>query len=83
MPFVAHLVRVLQAKFQQEELDEVMRSVGRGLASDCPRVHGDLPQRVTLQPACSRTSALNEVDRLDGGFVIEGEHRASATRGRT
>jgi predicted ArsR family transcriptional regulator len=73
VPFVAHLVRILQERLDQKELDKVMRLVGRGLASDWPRVHGDLPQRVDAAAALLEDlGALNEIDRLDGGFVIRG-----------
>lgn len=73
IPFVAHLVRILQERLEQEELDNVMRMVGRGLASDWPRVRGDLPQRVEAAAALLEDlGALNEIERLDGGFVIRG-----------
>src|SRR5688500_15958295 len=73
VPFVAHLVRILQERLEQKELDKVMRLVGRGLASDWPRVHGDLPQRVDAAAALLEDlGALNEIDRLDGGFIIRG-----------
>jgi predicted ArsR family transcriptional regulator len=73
VPFVAHLVRVLQERLDQKELDKVMHLVGRGLASDWPRFHGDLPQRVDAAAGLlEELGALNEVGRLDGGFVIRG-----------
>jgi predicted ArsR family transcriptional regulator len=73
VPFVAHLVRILQERLEQKELDKVMRLVGRGLASDWPRVHGDLPQRVDAAAGLLEDlGALNEIERLDGGFVIRG-----------
>ena len=73
VPFVAHLVRVLQERVDQKELDEVMRLVGRGLASDRPRAHGDLTQRVeAAADLLEELGALNEVERLNGGFVIRG-----------
>jgi len=73
IPFVAHLVRILQEKLDQKELDEVMHLVGRGLASDWPRAHGDLPQRVEAAAALlEELGALNEIERLDGGFIIRG-----------
>jgi DeoR family transcriptional regulator, suf operon transcriptional repressor len=73
VPFVAHLVRILQERLDQKELDEVMRMVGRGLASDWPRVRGDLPQRVEAAAGLlEELGALNKVDRLDSGFVIRG-----------
>lgn len=73
IPFVAHLVRVLQEKLRQTDLDDVMHKVGRGLASDWPRVRGDLPKRVEAASALLEDlGALNEVEKLDGGFVIRG-----------
>jgi predicted ArsR family transcriptional regulator len=73
VPFVAHLVRVLQERLDQRELDNVMRTVGRGLASDWPRAHGKLPQRVEAAAGLlEELGALNEIERLDGGFVIRG-----------
>ncbi len=73
VPFVAHLVRVLQERLDQKDLEGVMRAVGRGLAADWPRVRGDLPQRVdTAAELLEDLGALNEIERLDGGFVIRG-----------
>jgi predicted ArsR family transcriptional regulator len=73
IPFVAHLVRVLQARLRPAELDEVMRTVGRSLAADWPRAHGPLLQRVEGASALlEELGAPNEVERLDGGFVIRG-----------
>jgi predicted ArsR family transcriptional regulator len=73
VPFVAHLVRTLQERLDQKELDDVMRMVGRGLASDWPRARGDLPQRVeAAADLLEELGALNEVERLDSGFVIRG-----------
>src|SRR5919197_563073 len=45
IPFVAQLLRVLRERVQQDELDEIMRSVGRLLALEWPRLSGDLLQR--------------------------------------
>jgi predicted ArsR family transcriptional regulator len=73
IPFVAHLVRVLQEKLEQAELDEVMHMVGRGLASDWPRARGDLPKRVeAASELLEELGSLNEVERLDSGFIIRG-----------
>lgn len=73
VPFVAHLVRVLQDRLDQKELDEVMRMVGHGLASDWPRAHGDLSQRVGAAAALlEELGAVNEIERQNGGFVIRG-----------
>jgi predicted ArsR family transcriptional regulator len=73
IPFVAHLVRVLQERLDQKELDDIMHTVGRGLASDWPRACGDVPQRVEAASGLlEELGALNEIERLDGGFVIRG-----------
>jgi predicted ArsR family transcriptional regulator len=73
VPFVAHLVRILQERLEQKELDRVMRMVGRGLASDWPRVRGDLPQRVeAAADLLEELGALNDIERLNGGFLIRG-----------
>jgi len=73
IPFVAHLVRVLQERLQSRELDEVMHTVGRRLAAEWPRLRGDLPQRVEAASTfLEELGVLNEVDRLDDGFVIRG-----------
>lgn len=73
IPFVAHLVRVLQERLPQGELDEVMHTVGRRLAAEWPRLRGDLPQRIeAVSGFLEDLGAQNEVDRLDGGFVIRG-----------
>jgi predicted ArsR family transcriptional regulator len=73
IPFVVHLVRVLQEKLRQPELDDVMHKVGRGLAADWPRARGDLPKRVEAASVLlEELGALNEVEKLDGGFLIRG-----------
>jgi predicted ArsR family transcriptional regulator len=73
VPFVAHLVRVLQERLDQKELDEVMHLVGRGLASEWPRVRGDLEQRVDAAAALlEELGAPNDVERRNGGFAIRG-----------
>ena len=73
IPFVAHLVRVLRERVQQAELDEMMHLVGRRLASEWPRLSGDLPNRVQAASALLEDlGALNEVEQLNGGYVIRG-----------
>lgn len=73
VPFVAHLVRVLQDQLPQGELDRVMHRVGRSLAAEWPRLRGDLPQRVEAASALLEDlGALNEIDRQDDTFIIRG-----------
>ncbi len=71
IPFVAQLVRVLQERLRPASLDEVMREVGRGLATNWPRMHGSIAKRVEGASALlEELGAPNDVERLDGGFVI-------------
>ena len=86
IPFVAQLVRVLQERLRPAELDDVMHAVGRGLAADWPRVRGSLPKRVEGVAALLHDlGAPNDVEQLDGGFVIRGHGScmlAQAVHGR-
>lgn len=71
IPFVAELVRVLQERLRPAQLDDVMRTVGRGLAARWPRMQGNLRKRVDGASALlEELGAPNDVERLDGGFVI-------------
>jgi predicted ArsR family transcriptional regulator len=73
IPFVAQLVRVLRERVRQDELDEIMRVVGRRLASEWPRLSGDLSRRVEAASALlEELGALNQVEKLNGGYVIHG-----------
>ncbi len=73
VPFVAHLMRVLQERLSQDQLNEVMHLAGRGLAAEWPRLRGDLPQRVEAASVLlADLGALNEVESQNGGFVIRG-----------
>jgi predicted ArsR family transcriptional regulator len=73
IPFVAQLVRVLQQRLRPAELDDVMRTVGKGLAANWPRVRGSLAKRVEgAATLLEELGAPNEIERLDGGFVIRG-----------
>ena len=73
IPFVAHLVRVLQERMHQGELDEVMRAVGRSLAAEWPPLRGELPRRVeAASRLLEELGSLNEIETLDGGFLIRG-----------
>jgi predicted ArsR family transcriptional regulator len=71
IPFVAQLVRVLRERLRPAELDDVMSTVGRGLATNWPRVQGNLEKRVEGASALlDELGAPNDVERRDGGFVI-------------
>jgi predicted ArsR family transcriptional regulator len=73
IPFVAELVRVIAERLPQAELDDLMRTVGRRVAADQPRARGDLGLRVDAASALlEELGGLNEVERLDGGYVIRG-----------
>ena len=73
IPFVAQLMRVLQERLAQSELDEIMHLVGRGLASEQPRMRGRFPERVEAASALlDELGALNAVERQNGSYVIRG-----------
>ncbi|NUO37504.1 MAG: helix-turn-helix domain-containing protein [Gemmatimonadaceae bacterium] len=73
IPFVAQLVQVLQQRLAEGELDEVMRTVGRRLGAEWPRLRGPLGHRVKeASRLLEELGAVNEVETLDGGFVIRG-----------
>ncbi|HUF26761.1 MAG TPA: ArsR family transcriptional regulator [Gemmatimonadaceae bacterium] len=73
VPFVAQLMGVLQERLPEGELNEMMRTVGRRLGSEWPRLRGDLPHRVQAASALlEELGALNEIEQLNGGFVIRG-----------
>jgi DeoR family suf operon transcriptional repressor len=73
VPFVAHLLRALGERMSPPELDDLMRSVGRGLAGEWPRLRGDLGEKVEAANALlGQLGALTEVESLNGGFVING-----------
>jgi predicted ArsR family transcriptional regulator len=85
IPFVAHLMRVLQEQLPQSELDRVMHLVGRSLASEWPRLRGAFSDRVDAASALlADLGALNEVERQNGGLVIRGRNclLAAAVHGR-
>ena len=73
VPFVAQLVRVLQERLRPKELDDVMRTVGKGLAAEWPRLQGSLAKRVEgASTLLEELGAPNDVERADGGFIIRG-----------
>jgi predicted ArsR family transcriptional regulator len=85
IPFVAHLVRVLQEQLRQGELDQIMHLVGRSLASEWPRLRGKFPERVEAASALLEDlGALNTVEKQNGGFAIRGRSclLAAAVHGR-
>ena len=51
MPFASHLIRALGNRFSDEELADLMRDVGRSLATEWPITRGTLDQRVAAASA--------------------------------
>jgi predicted ArsR family transcriptional regulator len=75
IPFVAHLMRILQEELPQGELDQIMHLVGRSLASEWPRLRGKFPERVEAASALlDDLGALNHVEQRNGGYVIRGRN---------
>ena len=73
MPFASHLVRSLSERFPEHELDEIMRDVGRRLATEWPRTHGTVAERVESASALlQELGAPNEVEQVDGAVRIRG-----------
>lgn len=73
VPFAYHLVRGLSERFPERELDEIMRDVGRGLATEWPRPRGTLTQRLESASALlQELGAPNELERLNGTVRIRG-----------
>ena len=82
IPFVAQLVRVLRERVRQDELDAIMHLVGQRLAAEWPRLSGDLSTRVKAASALlGELRALNEVEKLNGGYVIPGTRLPAAGGG--
>jgi predicted ArsR family transcriptional regulator len=73
MPFASHLVRTLNDHIPERELDEIMRDVGRRLATDWPRPRGTPMERVEGASALlQELGAPNEVERVNGTVRIRG-----------
>jgi predicted ArsR family transcriptional regulator len=73
VPFVAQLMRVLQERLRQDELDDLMHTVGRRLAGSWRPLRGDLPTRLKAASALlEELGALNDVEEADDGYVIRG-----------
>jgi predicted ArsR family transcriptional regulator len=85
IPFVAHLVRVLGERLPQEQLDDMMHTVGHRIAADWPRLRGDLEARVRAASSLlEELGGLNQVQHEPDGWVIRGHGclLAEATHGR-
>ena len=73
VPFVAHLLRALGEKLTYDEMDALMRGVGRSLASDIPPLQGSLRQRVgAANELLVELGAITDVTRAGKGYVIRG-----------
>jgi predicted ArsR family transcriptional regulator len=73
IPFIAQLLKVLGERMSRTELDQVMRTVGSGLAAEWPKLNGDLAQRVAAASLLlQELGSLTEVERSNGGFVLRG-----------
>jgi predicted ArsR family transcriptional regulator len=85
MPFASHLVRSLSERLPERELDEIMRDVGRRLATEWPRAEGTVAERVEHASALlQELGAPNEIDRVEGTVRIRafGCLLAAAVQGR-
>lgn len=73
IPFVAQLLKLLGERMTKAELDDLMRSVGANLATEWPRMNGDLAQRVSaVSLLLQDLGSLTEVEPSNGGFVLRG-----------
>ena len=73
MPFASHLVRALGVRLSDRELGDVMRDVGRRLATEWPAKPGSLMQRVEAASALlQELGAPNEIERSNGTVRSQG-----------
>jgi predicted ArsR family transcriptional regulator len=73
VPFASHLVRLLGERLAERELDELMREVGRRLATEWPRLRGAPVERVEAAAALlQELGSPNEVVIDDGIATIRG-----------
>jgi predicted ArsR family transcriptional regulator len=73
MPFASHLVRTLTDTLPGPQLDEIMRVVGRGLATEWPAPRGTISERVDrASTLLQELGAPNEVQRQPGMLRIRG-----------
>jgi DeoR family suf operon transcriptional repressor len=85
IPFVAQLLTALGERMSRAKLDDLMRTVGRRLAAEWPRLRGDLRQRVQAAALLlEELGALTEIEGRGRGFVIRGHGclLAEAVHGR-
>jgi predicted ArsR family transcriptional regulator len=85
VPFVAHLLRALGEQMTSEEMDALMRSVGKSMATAMPPLRGGLRQRVGAANALlQELGALTDVTQAGKGYMIRGHGclLADAVHGR-
>ena len=85
VPFVAHLLRALGEQMTLQEMDALMRSVGKSLANDLPPLRGSLRQRVgAANELLVELGAITDVAPAGKGYVIRGHGclLAEAVHGR-
>jgi DeoR family transcriptional regulator, suf operon transcriptional repressor len=85
MPFASHLVRSLSERLPERDLDEIMRDVGRRLATEWPRAQGTVAERIENASALlQELGAPNEIDQVEGTVRIRafGCLLAAAVQGR-
>lgn len=73
IPFVAQLLRVMGERMSKRQMDDLMRAVGSGLASQWQPLRGTLAQRVDAAvELLDELGARTHVEPSTGGFVIRG-----------
>lgn len=73
VPFTTLVLRELGERLPESELDDIMRGVGRRLASQWPRPEGSFRQRVEGASAVLESlGSPNEIETGDGSLTIRG-----------
>jgi predicted ArsR family transcriptional regulator len=73
IPFVAHLVQALSERLSEQDLDDVMRSAGRRMAAEWPRLNGDIRQRVNdAAEVLMELGSPNAVEDTGDTLIIRG-----------
>ena len=73
VPFTTHVLRELGERLPASELDEIMRSVGRRLATQWPRPQGSFRERVGAASAVlDSLGSPNEIEADAGSLTIQG-----------
>jgi predicted ArsR family transcriptional regulator len=85
IPFLAQLLGALGQRMSRAKLDELMRTVGRRVAAEWPRLRGDLRQRVEAASLfLEELGGLMEIEERRRVFVLRGHGclLAEAVHGR-